>query len=189
MGKRSSFPRRKADDYATPLKGVMPVIPHLRAEGIVTFVEPCAGAGNLVAHLCRFGFLCAFARDLRDGFDALTCDPNIFQGADAIVTNPPWTRTVLHPMIERFSDILPTWLLFDADWAHTKQAAPYIDYCSTIVSVGRLKWVPGTKHSGKDSASWYRFDRRHSGGPRFIGQPRFRQITLAEIAEEEEAAC
>lgn len=171
MGKRSSFPRRKADDYATPLKGVMPVIPHLRAEGIVTFVEPCAGAGNLVAHLCRFGFLCAFARDLRDGFDALTCDPNIFQGADAIVTNPPWSRHVLHPMIERFSDILPTWLLFDADWVHTKQAAPYIDYCSTIVSVGRLKWMPGTKHSGKDNCCWHRFDRRHSGGPRFIGRP------------------
>lgn len=100
MGKRSSFPRRKADDYATPLKGVTPVLPHLRAEGIVTFVEPCAGAGNLVAHLCSFGFLCAFARDLRDGFDALTCDPNTFQGADAVVTNPPWTRAALHPMIE-----------------------------------------------------------------------------------------
>jgi len=171
MGKRSDFPRRKADDYATPLKGVTPVIPHLRAEGIVTFVEPCAGAGNLVAHLCRFGFLCAFARDLRDGFDALTCDPNTFQGADAVVTNPPWTRAALHPMIERFSDILPTWLLFDADWAHTKQAAPYLDYCSHIVSVGRLKWIPDTKHQAKDSCAWHRFDRRHSGGPHFIGRP------------------
>jgi hypothetical protein len=172
MGKRSDFPRRKADDYATPHKGVTPLIPHLRAEGIVTYIEPCCGAGDLVCHLSCYGFLCAFAGDLkRGGFDALTCDPNLFQGADAIVTNPPWTRAILHPMIERFSDILPTWLLFDADWTHTRQAAPYLDYCSHIVAVGRLKWVPGTKHQSKDSCSWYRFDRRHSGGPQFIGRP------------------
>ncbi len=170
MGKRSSFPRRKADAYQTPYPAVPPVIPHLLAEGILTFVEPCCGEGQLVKWLSAFGLRCHFARDLSDGFDALTCSPHIFQGADAIITNPPWTRTIMHPMIERFAGIAPTWLLFDADWAHTKQAATYIDYCSKIVAVGRLKWMPGTKHSGKDNASWYRFDRRHTGGPLFVGR-------------------
>ena len=41
--------------------------------------------------------------------------------------------------------LAPTWLLFDADWAHTKQAAPYLRHCSHIVSVGRVHWMAGTQ--------------------------------------------
>jgi hypothetical protein len=51
----------------------------------------------------------------------------------------------------------PTWLLFDADWMHTKQAATHLQYCQRIVSVGRLKWIPDTPHKGKDSCAWYLF--------------------------------
>jgi hypothetical protein len=40
------------------------------------------------------------------------------------ITNPPWDRKILHRLIERFSAVGPTWLLFDADWMHTKQSAP-----------------------------------------------------------------
>jgi hypothetical protein len=158
------------DDYATPFPAVPPVIPHLLAERIFTFVEPCCGTGYLVKYLIGFGLQCRFARDLKDGFDALTCSPHLLAEADAIITNPPWTRQLLHPMIERFSGIRPTWLLFDADWAHTRQASALIDHCTKIVSVGRLKWMPGSKHSGKDNASWYRFDWQHSGGPVFVGR-------------------
>ena len=88
---------------------------------------------------------------------------------DAIITNPPWTREIMHPMIDRFRYLAPTWLLFDADWMHTKQAAPYMPYCSDIVSVGRLKWISGSKHVGKDNAAWYRFDR-HMHVTRFHGR-------------------
>jgi len=46
---------------------------------------------------------------------------------------------------------------FDADWAHTAQAAPYLAYCARIVSVGRVKWIPDSKMQGKDNAEWYLF--------------------------------
>jgi hypothetical protein len=172
MGKRSNFPRRKMDDYQTPYAPVVPLIPHLHAEGIRRFVEPCAGEGQLVRHLESFGLECAFADDLSTGFDALCMGREWFEslGADAIVTNPPWTRELMHPLIWHFCNLVPTWLLFDADWCHTRQAAPLIRHCSSIVSVGRVKWIPDSKHTGKDNAAWHRFDRRHVTGPRFVGQ-------------------
>ena len=79
--------------------------------------------------------------------------------ADHIITNPPWDRKILHPMIEHFASMRPTWLLFDADWMHTKQSTPYMDYCQKIVSVGRVKWIPDSKMTGKDNCAWYLFDQ------------------------------
>jgi hypothetical protein len=74
-------------------------------------------------------------------------------------------------MILHFQKIAPTWLLFDADWAHTKQSAPYLPQCSHIVSIGRLKWIEGSKFTGKDNCAWYRFHAQHYEGPRFYGHP------------------
>jgi hypothetical protein len=53
MGKRSNLPRHDRDFYPTPLKAVLPLVPHLR--GIRAFAEPCAGEGDLVRHLESFG--------------------------------------------------------------------------------------------------------------------------------------
>ncbi|HEU4682955.1 MAG TPA: hypothetical protein VFS39_00450 [Nitrospira sp.] len=166
MGKRSDFRRRPHDAYATPFEPVVALIPHLR--GVRTFAEPCAGAGDLIAHLETFGLSCVWEGDIQAGVDALT-KPH-FGPCDAIITNPPWTREIMHPMILHFQSIAPTWLLFDADWVHTKQAAPFLDQCSHIVSVGRVKWIEGSAHTGKDNAAWHRFHAQHSGGPRFFGQ-------------------
>lgn len=165
MGKRSTFPRFERDAYATPADAVPPLMPHLR--GVASFAEPCCGDGALVRHLERAGLRCLWATDIVEGRDALKVEH--FGPVDAIITNPPWSRDVLHPMIQHFQRIAPTWLLFDADWAHTRQARPFLDQCSHIVSVGRLKWIAGSKHTGKDNASWFRFHAQHSGGPRFIG--------------------
>jgi hypothetical protein len=60
-------------------------------------------------------------------------------------------------MIERFSDITDTWLLFDADWAHTKQSVDFLPRLRTIVSVGRVKWIEDSKGVGFDNCAWYRF--------------------------------
>lgn len=168
MGKRSDFERRKNDAYQTPPSAVGPLLPHLR--GIKTFAEPCAGEGRLIAELQRNGLLCTYSGDIEAGVDALT-DPGILDvRCDAIITNPPWTRELLHPMIQRFQWIAPTWLLFDADWVHTRQAIPFIDQCSHIVSVGRVKWIEGSKFTGKDNVAWHRFYCRHIGGPRFFAR-------------------
>lgn len=169
MGKRSNFERLERDAYQTiDPRAVEKLIPHLR--GVKSFAEPCAGEGYLVGQLQAAGLVCAYEGDITTGLDALA-HPFDQDGAfDAIITNPPWRRDIMHEMILRFQAIAPTWLLFDADWAHTKQAGPFLDQCSHIVSVGRLKWIPGTKMTGKENTAWHRFHAQHVGGPRFIGR-------------------
>jgi hypothetical protein len=51
----------------------------------------------------------------------------------------------------------PTWLLFDADWVHTKQAAPYLSRLRKIVAIGRVKCIPDSPHTGKDNCAWHLF--------------------------------
>ncbi|MDR9813091.1 hypothetical protein [Rhizobium hidalgonense] len=168
MGKRSTFERRKNDAYQTPPSAVLPLIPFLR--GIRTFAEPCVGEGKLAGALVAHGLKCAFSGDIETGFDAITSLSLEVVKFDAIITNPPWTRELLHPMIQRFQSIAPTWLLFDADWVHTRQAIPFIDQCSHIVSVGRVKWIEDSQFTGKDNAAWHRFHVQHTGGPRFFAR-------------------
>ena len=166
MGKRSDFARRPMDDYATiDRRAVLALIPHLC--GVQAFAEPCCGGMDLVQMLESAGLRCCYAGDLKTGMDALST--SYFGDCDAIITNPPWTRGILHPMIRHFQQVAPTWLLFDADWAHTKQAAPYLPQCSHIVSAGRLKWIADSAHTGKDNCAWYRFHAQHNEGPKFVG--------------------
>lgn len=174
MGKRSSFERIAKDFYPTfDKRAVRALVPFLPER--CRFVEPCAGDGSLIRNLEEEGFHCVLALDVEPR------DPLVRQGSvfdlggivtpfDAIITNPPWTRSILHPMICKLQRLGPTFLLFDADWAHTKQSAPFIDSCALIISVGRLRWIPGTKTDGKDNAAWYCFSAQHSGGPRFMGR-------------------
>ena len=89
--------------------------------------------------------------------------------ADSFITNPPWDRSILHPLIMHLSDIAPTWLLFDADWMHTRQSTEYMVRCSQIVSVGRVKWIPDSKMTGKDNCAWYLFERG-AAATRFVGR-------------------
>lgn len=165
MGKRSNFKRSPRDFYKTPKQAVLPLLPHLT--DIREFIEPFAGDGALVDHLTEHGLICVQASDihpLRE--DVEFCDAfneEAFEGRndfDAIISNSPWSRDILHPYLEFIRDVVrrPTWLLFDADWIHTKQAAPYGAYCSKIVSVGRVKWIEGSKNKGKDNAAWHRFE-------------------------------
>jgi hypothetical protein len=163
MGKRSSFERVPRDFYPTPLEAVSPLIPHLR--GVHAFAEPCCGDGALVRHLESFELRCVYQGDIATGQDALGLEH--YGDADAIITNPPYTRPLMHALIQHFARILPTWLLLESDWAHTKQAGPFMPCCCDIVSVGRLRWIAGTTMSSKDNFAWYRFDAGHVAGPIF----------------------
>jgi hypothetical protein len=166
MGKRSSFDRIPRDFYPTPAAAVPPLIPHSR--NIHTFAEPCCGDGALVRNLEPFGLRCVYAGDIATGQNALALD--YYGAADAIITNPPYTRDSMHALISHFQCIAPTWLLIDYDWAATKQAAPFVPHSSDIVSIGRVKWFENSKSTGKDNYAWYRFDIRHQRGPVFHGR-------------------
>lgn len=171
MGKRSDFERRERDFYPTPYAAVVPLLGHLPPRTL--FVEPCAGDGALVSHLHRHGHHCVDATDIDPGNpfigarDVMTAR---IGGGQFFITNPPWDRTILHPLIEHLSDQAPTWLLFDADWMHTKQALPYLGRLVKIVSVGRVKWIPDSKMTGKDNCCWYLFYGEFRGQTEFYGR-------------------
>lgn len=162
MGKRSNFKHRKNDTYDTPYKAFLPLIPHLVPGA--TYTEPCAGKGFLIDHLMFHGFQISAAYDINPRVhnvqkkDAMGLQKFDVKHSDYIITNPPWTRQLLHPMIEVFRSITTTWLLLDADWKHTKQAIPYMEYCSLVVNIGRVSWEENGV-SGKDNCCWYRFGK------------------------------
>ena len=157
MGKRSNFSRRPRDFYATPIKAVAPLVSFLN--GTKRFAEPCAGEGDLVRHLEMFGLKCVYQGDMHTGKNALA--RNSYGKIDAIITNPPHTRSEMHKLIVHFQAIAPTWLLIDLDWVANLQATPYLGKCSDIVIIGRVKWIEKSKFTGKENYAWYRFDGKN----------------------------
>lgn len=170
---KDKFKRSKNDFYATPESAVLPLLPHLgheQAAVYVEFDEPCVGDGALLRHLEKHGHSCEGASDIEPLGDFCHLDlfdTKMFCHGEMFITNPPWTREILHPLITHLSDLAPTWLLFDSDWAHTKQAIPFGERCVKIVSVGRVSWM-GNGVSGFDNCSWYLFDKNHLGATRFF---------------------
>lgn len=170
MGKRSDFERVERDYYKTPYEAAKPLFPFLPT-GKFNFAEPCAGDGRLVRHI-REGTnkqaQCLMATDIEPDCnwvkeaDALAITESDLNGVDMIITNPPWDRRkssgfILHRMIEVFSDLRPTWLLFDCDWMQTVQARPYMERLVATVSIGRVKWIEDSTMTGKDNCQWALF--------------------------------
>ena len=118
-------------------------------------------------HLERVGLKCVqfFDREpdsiFVDRGDAMEAT---YWEADAVLTNPPWSRNVLHPMIEHFvENSHEAWLLFDANWINTRQSIPYLKFCTDIVPVGRLIWIDDTTMASKDDSAWFRFSKDSNG--------------------------
>lgn len=172
MGKRSSFERIPRDFYPTPYEAVVPLLPHLPPR--TQFVEPCAGDGRLIKHLALHGHRCVWAGDIEprggEGMHKFDARTDTVHKGHCYITNPPWSRAVLHPIIENLARDMPTWLLFDADWMHTKQAVPYLPWLCKIVSVGRVKWIEDSPFKGKDNCCWHLFDAWLEGPAMFVGR-------------------
>ena len=156
-------------------------MPHLPAT--FNFVEPCAGDGRLISHIETLSSgKCSFASDIEPQadniktLDALELTSTHVDSADFIITNPPWIRTkasgyLLHTLIQHFSSLAPTWLLFDADWMHTQQSSELVKQrLCKIVSIGRVKWIEDSAGTGKDNCCWYLFDANKIGPTEFIGR-------------------
>lgn len=177
MGKRSNFKRIERDFYPTPIEAVIPLVPHLPKSGL--FAEPCAGDGRLIKHIEQLtnllGYWMTDIEPMADFVGEGDATKDTIQGCDICITNPPWDRKVLHMIIENLANQLPTWLLFDADWIHTKQSIPYTNMLQKIVSVGRIKWIEGSKMTGKDNCCWYLFEKKYTRSIRFYGRADFLQ--------------
>lgn len=174
MAKRSDFKRVERDYYRTfdpkaglALRGFLP-------DGTRT-IEPFAGAGDLINQTPWLDWIIttdiepqAYDIGTRDAFSYEAVD---LLEVDVVVTNPPWSRPILHKTIEHFAPKRPTWLLLDANWVWTKQASPFIEkYLTDIVSIGRLQWIEGTTMSGKDDVSWFRFSSDKNAPTRLYGR-------------------
>jgi len=173
MAKRSAgqFERRKNDTYNTPAKAVLPLLPHLPRS--CYFVEPCAGRGDLVRHLEAFGHKCIYACDIEPrgpGIERRSAFSLKLKGNVICISNPPWTREILHPMIKHLASQVPTWFLFDSDWLFTKQAIPLMPIVKKVVAVGRVRWIEGSAMDGKENAAWFFLDARHRGPTEFYGR-------------------
>lgn len=175
MGKRSEFDRKDKDFYETPLSAIMPLLEVIK-EGS-SYIEPCAGNGAFIYQVDFSLLSCCAAYDAYASDynleESSTADATTYQypdDAEFFITNPPWTRSILHPIIDNLAGQKPTWLLFDADWMHTKQSAEYMKYCVKVVSVGCVKWFPETNQTGKDNVCWYLFDKNFNGQTTFYGR-------------------
>jgi hypothetical protein len=177
MGKRSDFLRKPRDAYDTPMAAVLPLLPYLKPG--CRYGELCAGRGLLIDNLASHGFTnVGYAGDIKprsrstEKRDALTVTAAMMDRlkVDLIITNPPHSREIMHELIRHFISLRPSWLLIDADWMQTKQAGELIKRCAKVVAIGRLKWIEGSKHTGKDNYCWHYFPRHHHDGPVFIGR-------------------
>ena len=114
MGKRSEFDRIPRDFYPTPPSAIKPLLPYLHNADVKLFCEPCAGDGQLIDMLELAGLMCCYKSDIEPRrsdivqHDALELEEMKILEADAIITNPPWRRDLLHLMIEYFMSLKPT---------------------------------------------------------------------------------
>jgi hypothetical protein len=176
MGRWSRFDRIPNDLYPTiDDRAFDPLVPFLLRDGIKTYAEPCWGLGHLEKGFQRFGLTCVSRSDIDppEADDPDLCFPvadtvhrldgrfltrDGLNGADAIITNPPWSRDVLHELIPLWAGFATTWLLFDAAWKNNGRTVPHLieKHCTDFVPLPRLKWFGG-QHTAARDCGWYRF--------------------------------
>jgi len=158
MGRRSDFPKVDKDFFpTTDPRAVEPLVRYIRGN---TYAEPCYGDGDLEDLLMDVA-TCKWRSDVRGTvesskvMDAMSLTKSDLQGIDLIVTNPPFTRSVLMPMLDHFITLKPTWLLLPAGHMHNVYFGDAMRKCSKVVSIGRLKWFKDSKFSSTDDFCWY----------------------------------
>lgn len=169
------YEKRPRDFYPTPEKAVTPLLKHL-PRGL-TFCEPCAGNGVLVDLLeKKLDAQCFLPIDIEPQADwitkadAINLNDEQLSFCEYIITNPPFTWSVLQPLMKLWISLRPTVLLLPADFMHNQRFAPYLDSCVDIVSIGRIKWIEDSKTSGVENYCWYLFDKDARAQTRFFGR-------------------
>lgn len=163
------------DFFPTPYSAVVP-LRHMIPMGS-SFCEPCAGDGRLVTHVeDLLGGQCFFASDIEPQNDYVTkldgndLTPEAVEYCEYIITNPPFTWAVLEPMLEKWIELRPTIVLLPADFMHNKRVAPLMRKCLWVKSIGRVKWIEGSKGAGVENFAWYCFVKGHTGPTHFYGR-------------------
>lgn len=174
MGKREleKKPKSPRDFYATiDPDAVKPLLPYIKG---LKYAEPMCGKGDLI-NLIGDTAECRWASDIHMGEyfgitpmhwrDATTIDLDTFMGIDCIISNPPFSKALLLPIMDHLlKSGKPLWLLLPADMLHNKYMAPYMEKCELVLSIGRLCWFPcettGKMIKGVDNNCWYKFTHK-----------------------------
>jgi len=172
VSKRSSFDKIPRDYYPTTDPKALPpkFLEFIKGK---TYAEPNCGSGELI-NLIGDTARCMWASDIEplaqsastEGllgkftrWDAMCLSKHELARCDLIIGNPPYTKSVLLPMIDHFVSLKPTWLLLPADYMHNKYFSPYMARCSKVVSAGRLKWFKDSKHTSTDNFMWANWEK------------------------------
>jgi len=177
LGKRSPDFIKKSRDYYPTIDPIAAEVLLEHLEEGTLFIEPCAGAGDLALSIfCKNkSIACVGMYDIepqKEGIIkrdclSLTENDNVF--ANRFITNPPFTWSVLQPLMGHMISLLPTWLLLPADVMHNVRMGPYMKKCVKVVSIGRMYWMEN-KIKGVENMCWYLFDKDHEGPTQFIGR-------------------
>lgn len=167
MSKRSNFEKVPRDWYPTTDPKAIPpkLVEFIRGKN---YAEPCYGNGDLEDLLMDVA-TCKWRSDIRETvgsskvMDALCLSKEDIARCQLIVTNPPFSRDVLLPLLDHFISIKPTWLLLPADYMHNQYFSDYMKRCSRVISVGRLKWFKDSKHTSTDNFAWYFWPKGSTG--------------------------
>lgn len=144
MSKRGeAFERSPRDLYETvDPRAVAALLPYV--DKSMPFVEPCAGAGALTDQLLAAGMACAGELDiqpLRPHIAMLDARAVRLNAGEQVITNPPFTRKLMHEIMLHCARQVPSWFLVEADWLFTQQATPILTkHGAQAVAIGRLKW-------------------------------------------------
>lgn len=169
------YEKHPRDYYKTPFKAVEPLKGFLSTG--LTFCEPCAGDGALVKHIeSLFQAECFLPMDIEPQADwiikgdAINLSEEAVQYCDLIITNPPFTHSILSPLMDKWINLKPTVLLLPADFIHNIRFAPYLKWCYLIKSIGRVKWIEDSKGSGVENYIWAFFRPDNVSPTEFVGR-------------------
>ena len=113
-------------------------------------------------------FLVSEQRDFDDMTNEDFASGMIQRGVEAVITNPPWLNTPNSGyQLTRFINKLcfggfPVILLLNANilnnkgfWQNRSKGRSMGDLCYKILPVGRMKWIEGSAHTGKEDCAWF----------------------------------
>lgn len=145
---------RNTDFLTTPIEAVNKEF-RRQLPGRFTFAEPCCGLEKkLVGHVESLtGGSCVYAGDIQTGANALDCTD--FNGADLVITNPPFNTDVLYDILDHLMRLLPGWYLLPSDFAYRRASGFFMKYCRYVVAIGQIKWFEGTDSKGHYNFAWY----------------------------------
>ena len=105
----------------------------------------------------------------------------IQRGVEAVITNPPWLNTPNSGyQLTRFVNKLcfggfPVILLLNGNilnnkgfWQNRVHGKSMGDLCYQVLPVGRMKWIEGSEHTGKEDCSWFFFNENCTTNPKIL---------------------